>query len=264
MAKDRENFQPNNILLTLTGTGFLWMGWTGFNGGAPYAASLDASIAVYNTHLCTATSLLVWLSLDMFAFTKPSVTGLVCITPAAGLVQPWAAIVMGLLSGSIPWLTMMVLHKRSRFLKKVDDTLAIFYTHAIAGSLGGILTGILADPNLNHLFLIRRRPQVHRPRLRHQDGPRRNRFPADRHAVHRHRVRGFGQRSCHQRDMLADQACGAAKVKRGGDTGRRRRHPRRGRLRRVGRRRDLRQVDSWTGEFCSSQERGNGMRRLIN
>ncbi|WOL17460.1 ammonium transporter 4 member 1 [Canna indica] len=160
MAKDRENFPPNNILLTLTGAGFLWMGWTGFNGGAPYAASLEASIAVYNTHLCTATSLLVWLCLDMFVFTKPSVigavqgmiTGLVCITPAAGLVQPWAAIVMGLLSGSIPWLTMMVLHKRSRFLKKVDDTLAIFHTHAIAGSLGGILTGILADPNLNRLF----------------------------------------------------------------------------------------------------------------
>ncbi|CAD5190697.1 ammonium transporter 2 member 5-like [Musa acuminata AAA Group] len=160
VAKDRERFPPNNILLTLTGAGLLWLGWTGFNGGAPYAANLAASIAIVNTHLCTATSLLVWLFLDMFYFSKPSVigavqgmiTGLVCITPAAGLVQPWAAIIMGVLSGSIPWFTMMVLHRKIQFLKKVDDTLAVFHTHGIAGSLGGILTGILADPRLNRLF----------------------------------------------------------------------------------------------------------------
>ncbi|XP_020082059.1 putative ammonium transporter 4 member 1 [Ananas comosus] len=160
MAKDRERFPPNNILLTLTGAGLLWMGWTGFNGGAPYAANIDASMAILNTHLCTATSLLVWLCLDMFVFGKPSVigavqgmiTGLVCITPAAGLVQGWAAIIMGVLSGSTPWFTMMVLHKRIRFLKRVDDTLAVFHTHAVAGSLGGILTGIFAEPRLNRLF----------------------------------------------------------------------------------------------------------------
>ncbi|XP_008789839.2 ammonium transporter 2 member 5-like [Phoenix dactylifera] len=160
MAKDRERFPPNNILLTLAGAGLLWMGWTGFNGGAPYAANVDASVAVVNTHVCTAASLLVWLCLDMLFFTKPSaigavqgmITGLVCITPAAGLVQGWAAIIMGILSGSIPWFTMMVLHKKIKWLKKVDDTLAIFHTHAIAGSLGGILTGIFADPSLNHLF----------------------------------------------------------------------------------------------------------------
>lgn len=160
IAKDRERFPPNNILLTLAGAGMLWMGWTGFNGGAPYAVNVDASMAIINTHVCTATSLLVWLCLDIVFFSKPSVigavqgmiTGLVCITPAAGLVQGWAAIVMGILSGSIPWFTMMVLHKKIKFLKRVDDTLAVFHTHAIAGSLGGILAGILADPNLCHLF----------------------------------------------------------------------------------------------------------------
>lgn len=55
MAKDRERFPPNNILLTLAGAGLLWMGWSGFNGGAPYAANIDASLAVLNTHVCTAT-----------------------------------------------------------------------------------------------------------------------------------------------------------------------------------------------------------------
>jgi ammonium transporter, Amt family len=159
-AKDREAFPPNNILLTLAGAGLVWMGWTGFNGGAPYAANIDASLAVVNTHLCAATSLLVWLCLDCLVFGRPSVigavqgmiTGLVCITPAAGLVQGWAAMLMGVASGSVPWCTMMVLHKRSRFLKRVDDTLAVLHTHGVAGSLGGVLTGVLAEPRLSRLF----------------------------------------------------------------------------------------------------------------
>lgn len=91
-TKDRERFPPNNILLMLAGAGLLWMGWTGFNGGDPYNAGIDASLAVLNTHVCTATSLLTWLILDILFFGKPSVigatqgmiTGLVCITPAAG------------------------------------------------------------------------------------------------------------------------------------------------------------------------------------
>lgn len=58
------------------------------------------------------------------------------------------------MSGSIPWYTMMVLHKKTRFLKQVDDTLAVFHTHAIAGSLGGILTGFFAEPKLCRLFYL--------------------------------------------------------------------------------------------------------------
>ncbi|KAL1827422.1 hypothetical protein ACET3Z_005834 [Daucus carota] len=159
-TKDRQRFPPNNILLMLAGAGLLWMGWSGFNGGDPYAASTDASLAVLNTHVCAATSLLTWLMLDILFFKKPSmigatqgmITGLVCITPAAGVVQGWAAITMGLLSGSIPWYTMMVLHKKISFLTKVDDTMAVFHTHAVAGSLGGVLAGFFADPTLNRMF----------------------------------------------------------------------------------------------------------------
>lgn len=74
------------------GAGLLWMGWTGFNGGDPYVVNVDASLAVLNTHICTATSLVVWVMLDLVFFGKSSVigavqgmiTGLVCITPAAG------------------------------------------------------------------------------------------------------------------------------------------------------------------------------------
>ena len=60
--------------------------------------------------------------------------------------------IMGILSGSIPWFTMMVLHKRIKILKKVDDTLAVLHTHGVAGILGGLLTGLFADPKLAHLF----------------------------------------------------------------------------------------------------------------
>jgi Amt family ammonium transporter len=90
--KDRERFPPNSILFTLTGAGLLWMGWAGFNGGGPYAANVVASMSVLNTNICTAMSLIVWTCLDVVFFNKPSVvgavqgmiTGLVCITPAAG------------------------------------------------------------------------------------------------------------------------------------------------------------------------------------
>ncbi|KVH90292.1 Ammonium transporter [Cynara cardunculus var. scolymus] len=142
------------------GAGLLWMGWTGFNGGDPYVASADASLAVLNTHVCAATSLLTWLILDVIFFKKPSVigavqgmiTGLVCITPAAGVVQGYAAIAMGICSGSIPWFTMMVVHRKFEILQKVDDTMAVLHTHAIAGILGGILTGLFSEPHLCKLF----------------------------------------------------------------------------------------------------------------
>ncbi|PIN15901.1 Ammonia permease [Handroanthus impetiginosus] len=161
-TRDRETFSPNNIMSMLTGAGLLWMGWTGFNGGAPFTASTSSALAVLNTHICTAVSLITWLSLDIIVFRKPNVfgvtqgiiTGLVCITPAAGVVQGWAAIIMGLLSGSIPWYTMMILQKKCQTLKKVDDTLGVLHTHAIAGILGGVLTGLLAEPKLARLFYL--------------------------------------------------------------------------------------------------------------
>ncbi|XP_030551374.1 ammonium transporter 3 member 1-like isoform X2 [Rhodamnia argentea] len=159
--KDRERFPPNNVLLMLAGAGLLWLGWAGFNGGDPYTANTDSSMAVLNTNICAATSLLVWTWLDVIFFKKPSVigavqgmiTGLVCITPGAGLVQGWAAIVMGILSGSVPWFTMMIVHKRWTLLQKIDDTLGVFHTHAVAGYLGIILTGLFAEPTLCSLFL---------------------------------------------------------------------------------------------------------------
>ncbi|MHB1513267.1 MAG: ammonium transporter [Acidiferrobacter sp.] len=152
LARDRESFQPNSVLMMLVGAGILWLGWNGFNGGDPYAASRDAGVAVLNTNIATAMSLLVWTVMDIQFFKKPSVigavqgmiTGLVAITPAAGVVSGYGALIIGVCSGMIPWLTMNILGKRLSVFRKVDDTLGVFHTHAVAGLLGGILTGVLA------------------------------------------------------------------------------------------------------------------------
>jgi Amt family ammonium transporter len=151
LAKDREDCRPNNVILVLIGAGLLWNGWNGFNGGDPYAASADAGVAVLNTQVCTATSLLTWILCDVIYYKKPAVLGavngmicgLVAITPAAGFIATWSAIVMVLLSGSIPWLSMNIMGKKGPF-KYVDDTLGVFHTHCVAGALGGFMTGIFA------------------------------------------------------------------------------------------------------------------------
>jgi len=153
LPRDRRDNRPNNLVSVLIGAGILWIGWNGFNGGDPYAASPDAGAAVLNTNICTAWSLLVWTFLDIIVYKKPSVlgavngmiTGLVAITPAAGVVAGWGAIIIGTASGSIPWLTMNIVGKKfSLFTHHVDDTLGIFHTHGVAGFLGGFLTGIFA------------------------------------------------------------------------------------------------------------------------
>ena len=97
LARDRERAVPNNLPLAAVGAGVLWLGWNGFNGGDPYFAGADASLAVLNTNLTTAVSLLTWVIWDIFASKqrKPTflgaingmITGLVAITPAAGLCQ---------------------------------------------------------------------------------------------------------------------------------------------------------------------------------
>jgi ammonium transporter, Amt family len=141
--------------VTLIGAGILWLGWNGFNGGDPYFANHDAGAAVLNTNIATAIGLLVWTLMDKLAYGKPSIlggvngmiAGLVAITPSAGYVNGWGAIIVGIVAGIIPWLSMNKLQK-TRFMMKVDDTLGVFSTHGIAGLTGGLLVGILACPDM--------------------------------------------------------------------------------------------------------------------
>jgi Amt family ammonium transporter len=153
LQADRDNFPPNSLLITLVGAGILWLGWNGFNGGDPYFANADAGAAVLNTNIATAVGLLVWTLMDKMAYGKPSVlgavngmiAGLVAITPAAGYVDGWGAIIIGIAAGIIPWLSMNKLQK-TRLFMKVDDTLSVFSTHGVAGLTGGLLVGLIANP----------------------------------------------------------------------------------------------------------------------
>jgi len=146
----------------LVGAGILWIGWNGFNGGDPYTASADAGVAVLNTNVCTAMSSLVWVACDLIYFRKPSVigaiqgmiTGLVAITPAAGVVAGWGAISLGFLSGTIPWLTMNIAGRKLWIFSQVDDTLEVFHTHFVGALVGGIGTGIFATVEGCQAFAI--------------------------------------------------------------------------------------------------------------
>ncbi len=159
LARDRESFHPNSLLITLAGAGLLWLGWSGFNGGDPFTANADAGVGVLNTHTATAAALLTWMFLDVFAYGKPSVLGavngmicgLVAITPAAGYISGISAIILGIVAAVLPWMTWNLLGKTALF-RKVDDTLGVIHTHGVAAVVGGIGTGILADPNMTEWY----------------------------------------------------------------------------------------------------------------
>ncbi len=153
IRRDRESFTANNLLMALLGAGILWLGWNGFNGGDPYFANADAAAAVINTNLAAATATLVWMVADVYGTGKASlsgaingmISGLVAITPAAGYVNGVGAILIGVAAGLLPWITMNVLGRRGIFAR-VDDTLGVIHTHGVAGAVGGLMTGLLADP----------------------------------------------------------------------------------------------------------------------
>jgi Amt family ammonium transporter len=154
--QDRKDFEPNNLIMAFAGAGILWLGWNGFNGGDPYFANADAGAAVLNTNICTATSLLVWLILDMFVGTKKPnavsmingmIVGLVAITPGAGFVNGFGAIAIGLIVGLIAWFSLNKIGEMA-FIKRVDDTFGVLHTHGVSGLMGGLMVGVFADPGM--------------------------------------------------------------------------------------------------------------------
>ncbi len=116
---------------------------------------MSAGAAVLNTNLCTAVAFLVWVAWDYLTGRKPGlisgvngmIVGLVAITPAAGYVNGWGALAMGAIASTIVYFALNYL-SRVRPFRNVDDTLGVLYTHGIAGLMGGLLTGIFADPQM--------------------------------------------------------------------------------------------------------------------
>jgi ammonium transporter, Amt family len=170
LKRDRERAIPNNLLFVAVGAGILWLGWNGFNGGDPYFAGTDAAAAVVNTNLATAVAMMVWIFLDMFLSKekKPTflggingmICGLVGITPAAGYVNGLGAILIGIVPCVIVWFAWYYLPKYVWPFNKVDDALGVVYTHGIAGLIGGLMVGLLADPKMIEYIGVGKTPSV--------------------------------------------------------------------------------------------------------
>ncbi len=152
----KENMAPHSMVLCMIGTAMLWVGWYGFNAGSELGSDGIAAAAFTTTTLATATASFVWAMAEWLIKGKPSilgfcsgaVAGLVVITPACGWVNPNGAMIIGVAAGLIPYFAVIALKP----LFKYDDALDTFGVHAIGGTLGAILTGLLCDTSVNSLI----------------------------------------------------------------------------------------------------------------
>lgn len=149
----KEPMPPHSMVLCMVGTGMLWMGWYGFNTGSALAADGIAASAFTATTLAAAVSSFVWPMAEWVFRGKPSVlgfcsgavAGLVVITPAAGFVDTNGAILIGILAGLIPFSACWKLKQWLGY----DDALDTFGVHAVGGTLGALMTGVLATSKVN-------------------------------------------------------------------------------------------------------------------
>ena len=143
---------PHNLTMCVTGAGLLWFGWFGFNAGSALASGKLAAIAFVATHLGAAGGAVGWLVVEWIHRRKPTalglasgvVAGLVGITPAAGFVAPWSAIVIGIAAGVACYGAVLLKDKLG-----YDDALDAFGVHGVGGLAGALLTGVFAEKALN-------------------------------------------------------------------------------------------------------------------
>ena len=147
VRRESDRFEPHDVRLTVIGAGILWFGWFGFNGGSALAADGHAVNAVMVTNTAAGMGALTWLTMSWLHKGSPSVIGAVSgaiagevgITPASGFVDPSSAIVIGFIAGAVCYGAILL---RERL--KVDDALDVWAVHGVGGTLGVLLTGVLA------------------------------------------------------------------------------------------------------------------------
>ncbi|MFN5959918.1 MAG: ammonium transporter [Verrucomicrobiota bacterium] len=147
----KEKMSPHSMVLCMVGTGMLWVGWYGFNAGSALGSNALAVTAFVTTTLAAGTAGFVWGMVEWLHRGKPSVlgfcsgivAGLVVVTPACGFITFNGAMIIGLLAGIIPYFAVVVLKAKLGY----DDALDTFGVHGVGGTLGAILTGVLADPS---------------------------------------------------------------------------------------------------------------------
>lgn len=151
----RQAILPHNVPFVLLGAALLWFGWFGFNAGSAWAASATAGLALVNTILAPAATIVVWSLIDLMRTGRVTavglataiVVGLVVITPAAAFVSPFFALVMGAI-GAFPSYYVLLWRAKSG----MDDSLDVFAAHGVGGITGAILTGVFAQESVNGLF----------------------------------------------------------------------------------------------------------------
>ena len=149
----KEVMAPHSMVLCMVGTGMLWVGWYGFNAGSAVAADGVAANAFMTTTLATAVACATWAFAEwlhsgkssVLGFCSGAVAGLVVITPACGFVNATGAIIIGLVAGVIPFFAVVKL----KGILGYDDALDTFGVHAVGGTLGAFLTGVLAKLDVN-------------------------------------------------------------------------------------------------------------------
>jgi Amt family ammonium transporter len=147
---------PHSLPLTVLGTGILWFGWMGFNGGSALGANGVAAQAVMNSILAASAAMLSWLVVERLrdghattlGAASGAVAGLVAITPAAGFVGSMSAIAIGLVAGAV---CLLAIALKNKF--KYDDSLDVIAVHLVGGLIGSILLGMFADTNVNALVV---------------------------------------------------------------------------------------------------------------
>jgi ammonium transporter, Amt family len=143
-----ENLSPFDLSLAVIGTGLLWVGWFGFNGGSALGANSRAVMAITVTHLAACAGALTWGAIEWSTRRKPSVLGMISgaiaglgtITPASGFVAPWHGIVIGIIAGGLCFWACTSLKHRFDY----DDSLDVFGVHGIGGMTGTLLAGVFA------------------------------------------------------------------------------------------------------------------------
>ncbi|MDO4502718.1 MAG: ammonium transporter [Coriobacteriia bacterium] len=146
------SYRAHNVPFVALGATLLWFGWFGFNAGSEFAADGTAGLALVNTVFASGAALVSWLVVERIRVGKPTlvgaatglVAGLVVITPAAGFVEPWAAIIMGLIVSPICYFAISFCKAKFGY----DDALDAFGCHCVGGVVGGILTGLFCVPQL--------------------------------------------------------------------------------------------------------------------
>ena len=147
-----ENLSPFDLSLAVVGTGLLWVGWFGFNGGSALTASPRAVMAIVATHLAASTGALVWGGIEWWMRRKPSVLGMISgavaglgtITPASGFIEPWHGIVIGAIAGALCYWACTSLKQRFKY----DDSLDVFGVHGVGGLTGTLLCGVFATASI--------------------------------------------------------------------------------------------------------------------